>query len=74
MSRRTDELARNREERELRKKPWYGTLVTEPAPDLFLDAEGMIQDRNWRRRLAAAKPGQRVFMHPLVSYKPKEAT
>ena len=64
-------LADAREERELRKLPHYGTLVTEPAPHLYLDHEGVIQDRNWRRRLAKAKPGQRVYMHPLVSYKPK---
>ena len=45
--------------------------VTDPPPYLYLDHEGVVQDRNWRRRLAAAKPGQRVYMHPLVSYKPK---
>ena len=71
MSRRTEQMAQAREDRRLREQPHYGTLVTEPAPHLYLDHEGVIQDSNWRRRLAKAKPGQRVYMHPLVSYKPK---
>ena len=65
-------LADAREERELRKQPALRHPGHRACARICTSTmKGVIQDRNWRRRLAKAKPGQRVFMHPLVSYKPK---